>query len=495
MHTPVAPAFIRGTTVADELVTFAARSGDPGFRAPDPSSFVGSLPLRDPRLLADVHELAFEEIVGYLDELGRRLRLSENEHLQEAVDASVQWADMTPPLIRASFEQLPMLFEADAIREMADAAVGIPFLEGWMQRRMADGRLASVRAMGARTVHIVAGNSPLISALSIIRNAIVRSDAIVKSPSNDPLTALAIARTMGEMAPDHPITRHISVAYWKGGDAEIEGRLYQPGLVEKIVAWGGFASVKHVAQYIQPGLELISLDPKRSATIIGPEAFRSPATTSEVALRAAVDVGALNQLGCVNARVIFVAAEVDRVNLLGEQIYERLLRLPARVSTSAKRFDPELRAAVDALRSSPEWYRVYGGAHGEGAVIVSQLDEPVEFHRSLSGRVANVVPVADPHDAIRWISASTQTVGVYPDSLKLRLRDLLPLHGAQRLVSLGYAADPSVAMPQDAIEPMRRMAKWIVDETCEPGDLAPLWLETEEEKEEEWLSSSTRLMS
>jgi hypothetical protein len=469
-----APAFIRGETVTDDLVPFAGREGDAAFRAPDPRSLLSRLALHDPRLLTDVHELAFDEIVAYLDELGRRLRLSDNEYLQEALESSVQWADMTAPLIRASFEQLPSLFEAHAVRELADATIGIPYLEGWVERQMADGRRASVRAMGARAVHIVAGNSPLIPALTVIRNAIVRSDAIIKTPSNDPLTALAIARTMGEMAPDHPLTRHISVAYWKGGDTEIEEQLYRPAAIEKIVAWGGFASVKHVTRYIQPGLELISLDPKRSATIIGPEAFASEETFSDVASRAATDIGALNQLGCVNARVIYAAASLERANDLGAAIYDELQQLPEHVSTRAKRFDPELRASVEALRASPDWYRVFGGADGEGAVIVSQLDEPVEFHRSLSGRVANVVPVGEPHDAIRWINASTQTVGVYPDSLKTALRDVLPLHGAQRLVSLGYAADPSVSLPQDAIEPVRRMAKWIVDETCEPETVPPL---------------------
>jgi hypothetical protein len=480
MASIVAPAFVRGRIVSDKLVSFGGRGGTASFDTPDPQSLLPSLPLRDPAALSDVHELPFDEIVSYLDELGRRLGLADNEHLQEALELSEQWADLTAPLMRASFAQLPALFEANAVREIAETTIGTPYLEGWVAQRMSDGRTVSVRAMGARTVHIVAGNSPLISALSIVRNAIVRSDAIIKTPSNDPLTALAIARTMADMDPDHPITRHISVAYWKGGDTAVEEVLYRPLNVEKIVAWGGLASVTHVKRYVQPGLELISLDPKRSATIIGPEAFESEATLRDVARRAATDIGALNQLGCVNARVIYVASGLDdegigRANELGEAIYAELQRLPTAVSTKAKWFDPELRASIDALRSSPDWYRVYGGNDGEGALIVSQLDEPVDFHRSLSGRVANLVPVDDPADAMPAMNAYTQTVGIYPESLKTSLRDRLPLHGAQRLVSLGYAAHPHFAPPQDAIEPVRRMAKWIVDESCDPDVVAPLW--------------------
>jgi hypothetical protein len=476
----VAPAVLRGEVEAGDLVEFGGRIGGASFRSPDPATLLGRLALRDPSRMRDVADLPFDEIVDYLDGLGRHLVLDDNPHLQEALEHSVGWSDLTPPLVRSSFEQLPGLFSADAVRELAEATIGIPYLEGWVARRMADGRTASIRAMGARTVHVIAGNSPLIAALSIIRNAVARSDAIVKTPSNDPLTALAIARTMVEFAPDHPVTRHLSVAYWKGGDERVETALYRPQNVEKIVAWGGFASVTHVLRYVQPGLELISLDPKRSATIIGPEAFESDGTRDEVARRLACDIGALNQLGCVNARVVFVASGTDdegvaRLNDLGEAVYRQLQALPGAVSTPAKWFDPELRGSLDALRASPDFYRVIGGRDGEGAVVVSQLDEPVDFHRTLSGRVANLVPVDDAADVLREVNASTQTIGVYPESLKERLRDDLGLHGAQRLVSLGYAADPNVALPQDAIEPMRRMVRWIVDEQCTPDTVTPLW--------------------
>ena len=471
----VVPAVIRGELVSHDLVAFGGRGGSAHFRTPDPNRIVDRLALRDPGRLRDVQQLKFDEIIAYLEELGRHLLLDTNPHLQEALDHSTQWSDMTTPLVRSSFEQLPALFTPDAVRELADATIGIPYLEGWVPRPMADGRTASIRAMGARTVHVIAGNSPLIAALSIIRNAVARSDAVIKTPSNDPLTALAIARTMADVAPGHPITRHLSVAYWKGGDTEVEAKLYQPRYVEKIIAWGGFASVTHVLRYVQPGLELISLDPKRSATIIGPQAFESAHTVADVARRLATDIGALNQLGCVNARVVYVAsgtddAGLDRLGALGEAVYQQLQRLPESVSTKAKWFDPELRASLDALRASPEFYRVIGGRDGEGAIIVSQLDEPVEFQRSLSGRVANLVPVDDPVDAVPSVNSSTQTIGIYPESLKDSLRDVLGLHGAQRLVSLGYAADPNVALPQDAIEPMRRMVKWIVDERCIPDE-------------------------
>jgi hypothetical protein len=118
---------------------------------------------------------------------------------------------------------------------------------------------------------------------------------------------------------------------------------------------------------------------------------------------------------------------------------------------------------------------VIGGKDNEGAIIVSQLDDVVDFYPRLSGRVANLVPIDSLADVGRFINAYTQTVGVYPEALKRQLRDELPLFGAQRLVTLGYAMTANPALPQDAIEPMRRMVKWIVDEDCPVEACPPLW--------------------
>ena len=472
MSTPVIPAYLRGQVVASDLVGFAGRDGSSAFRAPDPATFIDRLHLAPPGRLADLQELRLEEIVHYLDDLGRRLELDQNEHLQQALALASCWSDLTPPVLEASYRQMPRLFAPEPVREAAEVTIGADYLDGWVERELVGGGRAAVRAFGARCVHVIAGNSPLVAAATIIRNAITRGDAIIKTPSNDPLTAVAIAQTMVEMAPDHPLTRHLAVAYWKGGDEAIETRLYQPARVEKIVAWGGVASVKHVTRYIQPGLELIALDPKRSATVIGEEAFADGQTLREVARRAATDIGALNQLACFNARVIYALVGVDeagveQARMFGQLVYEALLDLPPAVSTKAKHFDSELRADIAALGSVGEWYTLIGGHHDEGAVIVSHLDEPVDFAAALSGRCANVVPVADVADAARRMDAYTQTVGVYPDALKKQVRDIVPFYGAQRLVSLGHAGSGSLALPQDALEPTRRLVKWIVEETAD----------------------------
>lgn len=477
---PIAPMVIRGQVITDHLVEVGGRGGDLTFMTPDAHKYLDKLPLGNPARLADLYKLSFDDILDYAEALGERLNLATNPYLREACELSYHTAPVTPTMVKGGYMALPNMLSRAAITEAVESTVGIRYLEGWVKQKLIDGTDLEVRCFGARTLHIVAGNAAGLSLVTIIRNMVLRSDAIIKAPSNDPFTALAIARTMIDMAPDHPLTRHLSVAYWKGGDKAFEARLYQPQHLEKIVAWGGYASMKHVTQYIQPGLELISLDPKRSASIIGRETFASEDAMREAALRLASDIGALNQKGCVCARVVYVQSGTDddglrKLNTFGRYVYDAMLGLPNTLSTAPKRYDAGLKAEVDALRLDDEWYQVIGGKDGEGAIICSQIPEPVSFATLLDDRTANLVPVDSLDEVMAAVDAYTQTVGIYPESIKEELKDKLPLYGAQRIVSLGYAAAMKWAAPQDAIEPLRRMGKWISNQVASPETSPAPW--------------------
>jgi hypothetical protein len=477
----VVPAVIRGEIVTEGLVEWPLRSDGSVFRSPDPALLRDRLPLRSPQLMADLYELTLDDICDYLEALGGALDLDVNPYLREACEASFLAAPTTPPIVEFEYRTIASMFRRPIVMAIAES-IGRDYLEGWVGQAMPEGHTSYVRAFGARCVHIVAGNSPLLTAWTIVRNAVIRGDALIKLPSNDPFTGPAIARTMVEMAPDHPLTRHLSVAYWKGGSESIESALYQPCNVEKIVAWGGFASLKHVTRYLQPGIELIALDPKRSASLIGREAFATEASLDDAAQRLAFDIGALNQEGCVNARVAYVCCgtDADAIAALedfGRRVFEHLKSLPDCWSTPPKHgINRDLMAELKALRLDDEWFTVIGGDANEGAVIVSKIPEPVNFVKLLSDRVANIVPVTSVDEMLARVDASTQTVGVYPDSLLDPLGDRLALSGAQRVVSLGYATALSMATPaQDAIEPLRRMCKWVVRDHCDPSVVTPGW--------------------
>jgi hypothetical protein len=463
------PFVIRGRVV-DEL-TVEHHSGDVVFRTPDPHRLLGEIPLRSRVGLADLHTITLEEIIDFLAALGDRLRLARNEHLQAAFALTVSASNLSETVLRAVYdEQLARFFRPAVIRESVVRRLGAEYVEGWVHERDVDGRDLRIRAFGARTTHVVAGNSPGVSAQTIVRNAVTRSDAIIKTPSNDPVTAVAILRTMVDLDADHPLTKHVSALHWRGGDEVVERVAFSSPNIDKIVAWGGVAGIKHVAQFVGPGVELIALDPKLSLSLLGPEVLTDPALGAEAARRLAMDVGLMNQEGCVNSRVAYVdvseCTDPDSVvRGFATAVYDALQALPETYSSPADRIPAALRDEIEAalLTDEPE---VIGGGTRSGGVLISWDGRPVDYTASLAARYVNLVPVTDLTPVLERISSTAQTCGVYPAGLRERLRDRLALAGVQRVVTLGGAAanGDNQTVPQDGVEVLRRMCRWIVDE-------------------------------
>jgi len=304
MTAPIARTVIRGEVIDSDLVEYPGRGDVMTFLAPDPRKFVDRLPLASPGDMGDLYDLRFDEILDYLEELGKRLDITTNEHMQQARDLTYDATPLPRELVDFGYSGFSSFFEREKVRQIAEKSVGLDNLEGWVEHKLIDGVVIKVRAFGSRGLHIVAGNGPGLGLITLLRSAISRSDCIIKAPSNDPFTSAALGMTMCDMAPDHPITKHFAVAYWQGGDAAVEDKLYQPHNIEKIIAWGGLAGIKHVTKYIQPGLELISFDPKTSISVVGPEALDGQ-QMKEAAHRLAIDIGGANQAGCSSSRVVY----------------------------------------------------------------------------------------------------------------------------------------------------------------------------------------------
>jgi hypothetical protein len=468
------PFVLRGRVLDDYCVEHTL--GNLQFRMPDASDHLDEIVLHSRTGMEDLHEITIHDIVEFLGDLGSRLHLATNEHLQHAFDLSVLASNLSEKVLRSIYEdRLATFFRSDQILAAVERRLGLGAIEGWQEERTADGRDIRVRAFGARITHVVAGNSPGVSAQTIVRNAVTRGDAIIKTPSNDPFTAIAILRTMVDLDAGHPVTRHISAVHWRGGDATVERVLYSAPHIDKIVAWGGVAGIKHVAQFVGPGVELISLDPKLSISILGPTTLTEPDVAAEAAQRLAMDVGLMNQEGCVNARVAYVDIEGvpdadNAVRTFAHEVFDRIQCLPEEFSTPAPRLPAGLRDEIDVavLTDIPE---VVGGGTIAGGVLITWDGRPVDFTAHLYARYLNLVPVRGFDQVLDGISSVNQTCGVYPSWLREKLRDRLALAGVQRIVTLGGAAanGNNQAIPQDGVEVLRRMCRWIVDEGDPPN--------------------------
>jgi hypothetical protein len=161
---------------------------------------------------------------------------------------------------------------------------------------------------------------------------------------------------------------------------------------------------------------------------------------TEAAGGIAVISGFYNQTACANTRVVYVESETDdasleRVVALGRKILAAFQTLPSVISTPAAAANRELEAEMAAVALEDDFYSV-GGDTLTGGFVVSRFSDRVEFFDKLNNRVVNLVPVADLLDVVKWCDDTTQTVGIYPESIRDRLLDTFALAGVQRMVPL-----------------------------------------------------------
>jgi len=478
------PIISRGRIImpaGEDAVEFKGRGGS-AFRSPDPHRHVHDLVLGNTALLADLNDTPMAKIVAFLAEVGQRLRLEDNRYLQESFELALKAGGLAEPILRGVYDGLPQMFEAKSLTELVDATIGIPYLDGWVPGPGEYGNVR-VRAIGTRQLHITAGNVPVVAALTIVRAALTKSDCLIKSPSNDPLTANAIARTMIEVDASHPVTKHIAVAYWKGGDELMESQIVRTSRIDKITAWGGMSSVKHIQKFLTPGIDLTGLNPKYSMSLIGKETLDSESAMDEAAMGLAVITGFYNQTACANTRIVYVEAgtdedSIEKIVALGRRMVAAYKTLPPLISTPARARNRELEAEMEAVALDDDFYHVEGDTL-DGGFVVSKFSDRVDFYDKLNNRVVNFVPMPDLLEVVKWCDDTTQTVGVYPEAARGRLLDAFSLSGVQRMVPLS-GGDPMKifkemhtlppGMPHDGIEPMRRNVRWVIDHR--PGGCA-----------------------
>jgi hypothetical protein len=475
------PIIIRGQIIepGNDAIEFGGRVGA-RFRSPDPKKHAARLVLANASALRDLHDTPTDEIIDFLAELGKRLTL-DNPLMQTAFRLAYEAGDLTESVLRPIYEQFPALFDRARLSGQIDKSVGKRYLDGWVERGGPGKSTMRVRAIGTRQLHIIAGNVPITAGITVINAALTKSDCLIKTPSNDPYTAAAVVRAMVELDPDHPVTKHFAVAYWKGGDEDVERQIIRPSRIEKLTAWGGMASMSHIQKYLVPGIELIAMNPKLSISVVGHEALDNDAAMNTAALGVAKMAGYFNQTACSSTRLVYVECdetdeELDRLEQFGRAIHQAFFALPAHESSTPKRPDPALQDELNALVLDDEFYRVIGDASSAGVVVSRTADEPVEFADRLTNRVVNLVPVPDISKVPRWVSEETQTVAVFPERLRVQLREELALHGVQRVMPLGEmftmdGVDPeqTYGLPHDGTEPNRRSVRWVIDQSAQPA--------------------------
>jgi hypothetical protein len=314
-----------------------------------------------------------------------------------------------------------------------------------------------VRAMPTRQLHITAGNSPLVPVLSLLRAIWTKSPCVLKLPSGAVLPGSLIALLAAIAATDHPITRHLSIVYWQGGDESVERHLFFPNAFDRIVVWGSpdsIASVRERAGFTK----VICFNPRYSVSFIGRDAL-SGNNLDEAAARAVCDSMVENQKACIASLVHYIEGGLEDAE-----------RYAAAVERALESWDAQLPHPL-LNRHRAQIKRIERGGildarvrlhHVDGAyrsaVIVAPHDFAIKDHPMC--RLIVVRPIPNLDEALRFLHPGVATVGIFPEKCRLSLRDRVAARGVSNIVPLGHAGAAVAGSSHDGMLVLSELVDW-----------------------------------
>ena len=149
-------------------------------------------------------DMPISDIIDFLVEAADRLTLSKNEYLQESMEMTVQVSQMPRRIVENIFSR-PSFISRELLELRLERTFGnTDVLDGWVEHTDPYGTKSRVRAFPPRLVHMMAGNSPSGSLMTIVDGALTKAVNVCKMPSSDPFTTVAVLRTLADIDPTTP---------------------------------------------------------------------------------------------------------------------------------------------------------------------------------------------------------------------------------------------------------------------------------------------------
>lgn len=447
---------------------------------------------RDLDALVELYDLPFAEVLEWTAAVQRAL---DPELLFSVQAATLPIAEQPDAWHAAAFAAIPTLLDPATLRRTVDdelGAFGLPgtaLLDAFCPlpveavelapvNRFADlvfegtghrfqQRRPELRALPTRQLHITAGNSPHIPFLSALRAIASKSAAVIKSPSGAVLPGALLAVAAAAVAPDHPITRHLSVAYWRGGDPAVEGPFFAPSSAagaiqafDRVVVWGAPGAVESVRARAL-GTRVISFDPRYGASLVGREAYADPETLAHVARRVVCDALVANQKACIATQVLYAEGSEEQVHALASALQAALQsfdREAPNLVTPAQRGD--VKRLMKGVFLDADWHVNEREGGFSSAVIVARQ----EFKLSALPmcRFLVVRPVQALEEALPYFHPGVATVSVYPEPRRRALLTRLGARGVSNIVPLGHSGTGFAGQAHDGMRVLSQLVDWKV---------------------------------
>jgi Acyl-CoA reductase (LuxC) len=258
---------------------------------------------------------------------------------------------------------------------------------------------------------------------------------IAKLPKRDAVTSLLFALSFVAIAPEHPITKSLTVAYWEPGST-IEDEILD--MSDVVCAWGHETSIEPIKRRIRYGTEFVEFGPKRSLHMIGAD---TPGL-NYVAMKAAYDISIYDQVACFSPQETFCeadpAAYVDALRTWMDTNMKRIPKPPISADEKAV-------VARTQREATFRGWQVIAPENSGWTIIVTE--GPCRIAAHPLSRTMFIHAVKDLREALPFVDKHTQTVAIHPAERAMELADELAFRGVARITEVGRVGRPRPASP------------------------------------------------
>ncbi|WP_436760458.1 acyl-CoA reductase [Streptosporangium sp. V21-05] len=434
--------------------------------APAPSSLLEPDPAG---ALLELARTPVPEVLSFVDAIGRAL-LAGSPEAAEAGTLLAATSLVADRAHRAFLAQLPALFDGDAVGRMIERDLGTGPLDTWREVgetpvRGMTARFAgharetppALRALPTRQLHLTAGNAPVVPVVSLLWAWATKGAGVIKPAAEAAALVVALGTALRDTDPGHPLARHTTLAYWRGGDRRVEATLFADGAFDRRVVWGSAETVGSVTAR-GGGTDTLVMGPRFSLSMIGAALVRSD---PEAAARlAAVDSLIANQAACTSSLLHVVECDAPTADAYARALAGVLAEwdeaLPHRPSRQAQERLTRLRRG---LLGTGRWY--VNGEWPEVSSAVVRVDGGFDLARHPGSRLVLVRAVDDLRRALPLLGPAVSTVGIAPEETRLALRDAVAACGVDNVVPLGAAEHGYAGRPHDGVRVLNRLVRWV----------------------------------
>jgi hypothetical protein len=317
-------------------------------------------------------------------------------------------------------------------------------------------------------VHIAAGNLPSPALHSLILGVLARSAQVLKCATGTSLIPRLFAHSLYDTDPK--LGACLELVEWRGGNAELERTLFADA--DCVTATGSDETLAALRKHAPAGKRFLGYGHRVSFAFVSSRVL-SGLNVQKIVTRAATDVVAWNQLGCLSPHVIYVELGGGHSPAqFAEKLAEELARresaeprgeLPVEVASAIalRRSLYEVRAA-----HSPDT-RHWCSQNSTAWTVVYEADPRFQF--SCLNRFIYVKAVKDLTEALQSadeVRSTVSTVGLATTEDQVQeLATTLARWGAARVCPLGQMQSPPLAWRHDGRPALADLVRWTDWET------------------------------